>query len=122
MRIHKNLFFLMQVLVVIIVVSAFSIFIWWLFEKESNIGDAQLRGHLLRMQASSEIYQGRMGSFDGVCSDIGITANFNCDESTNAFAVEARLPMGGYLCMDSVGFFGEIRQSKREAVSCTGVR
>lgn len=122
MVVHRNILFLIEAIIIAIVVSAFGMFIWWLFEKESNIGDAQLRGHLLRMQASSETYYARLQFYDGVCSDIGLPTDFNCDETTEAFAIETRLPTGRYLCMDNTGFLGEIGQSKRDAVSCAGER
>ncbi|MCB9819675.1 hypothetical protein H6789_03160 [Candidatus Nomurabacteria bacterium] len=122
MRVHKSSLFLMEVIIIAIVVFSFGLFIWWLFEKESNVSDVQIRGQMLRIQVSSETYYARLQFYDGICSDIGVPTNFNCDETTESFAVETKLPNGRYLCIDNTGFLGEIGQSKRDAVSCSGAR
>ena len=120
MVIHRSVVFLIEAIIALMVVAAFGIFIWWLFDKESEVTDAQLRGNMIRLQASAETYYARMASYDGVCSDIGVPANFSCNEGPEGFAIETRLSSGLYLCVDKKGFVGEVSAPRRGVASCSG--
>ncbi|PIR86070.1 hypothetical protein COU14_01085 [Candidatus Kaiserbacteria bacterium CG10_big_fil_rev_8_21_14_0_10_44_10] len=122
MVLNKNSAILIEFTVAAIIMFSFAALVWWLFDKESDVTDAQLKGNMVRLQASAETYYSRMTSYDGVCADIGLPPNFNCTEDDDVFAIETQLSSGKYLCLDKKGFLGEVNGSKKDAATCSGAR
>jgi hypothetical protein len=59
-------------------------------------------------QTSATVHYGRYLSFDDVCTDIGLPDNVTCISDEDEYAIFERLIIGGFYCIDSTGFKGEV--------------
>lgn len=108
---------LQVVLAIIIVVAVLGVG-WFLLSLNTDTTEAQTKASLIRLEASAKVYYGRLGYYEGVCTDIGVPATYRCHESNAAYAIEAPLKDGKYLCLDSAGFTGRTLISKGEGTAC----
>lgn len=91
---------------------------WALLSLDTDTTEVETKASLTRLEVSANVYYGRLSSYDGVCSDIGVPASYRCHESDTAYAIEAPLPDGKYLCLDSAGFLGHTFISKGDDTAC----
>lgn len=118
MKVPRAVFVLVQVLLVAVILSVAFIGGWLLLSVNTDTTETQVRAQFTRLQASAQTYFARVRYYDGVCADIGVPSNFRCHNSETAYAVEADIGTGRFLCLDSTGFIGERRVSKGEETSC----
>lgn len=91
---------------------------WWLLSLNTDTTEVETKASLTRLGVSAKVYHGRLSSYDGVCADIGVPPAYRCHESSAAYAIEAPLPDGKYLCLDSAGFSGRTLISKGDDTAC----
>lgn len=108
----------LQVTLAIIIMVGVILAGWWLLSLDTDTTETQINMTLTRLEASAKVYFNRLNYYDGVCTDIGVPDTFRCHESSNAYAIEAPLKDGKYLCLDSAGFFGHTLISKGEGTAC----
>jgi hypothetical protein len=114
---RSTLKFLQVVLAITITVTALYTG-WYLLSINTDTTEAQIKANLTRLVASAHVYYGRLSYYDGVCSDIGVPPPFRCHDSSTAYAIEAPIRQGKYLCADSTGFFGSTVISMGEGTAC----
>ena len=83
-----------------------------------NFSDFLMQQKVAATAASANMYGGRMGSYEGVCSDITIVDPIQCAETPETFAIFAPLSDGQYYCSDSTSFTGTITGPLRDTVLC----
>ncbi len=118
MQISRSGLKVLQVVLALVIIVVAALVGWFLLSLNTDTSEAQTKASLSRLEASAKVYFGRLNYYDGVCSDIGVPAAYRCHESSTAYAVEAPLPNGKYLCLDSTGFFGHTLLSKGEGTAC----
>lgn len=87
-------------------------------KKELDFNDSILQTKVEATVASANVHGGRMGSYDGVCSDIIIVAPVACSATTRAYAIFAPMSNGTYFCVDKSGFRGLISARPTTAGAC----
>lgn len=105
-------------LIFLVLAAAVVAAIWFLVVASPSFHDQDERTELKRMQVSAQLYRYRLTSYDGVCRDIGALGKFVCNESSDAYAIEALLENGKYYCVDSTEFAGELYSSIGSATTC----
>ncbi len=91
----------------------------WLYVNfQSMLADQKLQGEMLRLQSAAQLYRHRMGMYQGVCRDIGVQANYSCNESENEYVVSVEKEGGKYYCADNTGHFGEQMLPVRSKRNC----
>jgi hypothetical protein len=120
MRIHRTAFHALQILFFIIAPVLVAGFIYGTlyFISPDKGSDTSIQANAERLRASAQIYYSRLFFYDGVCSDIGVARPFQCNESSTAYAIEARLSNDKYYCVDSVGFAGVVPWSIGSHTKC----
>lgn len=120
MRIHRTAFHVLQILFFILapVVVAGFIYGTLYFISPEKGSDTGIQANAERLRASAQLYYSRLFFYDGVCADIGVSRQFQCNESTTAYAIEAKLSTGKYYCVDSQGFSGVVPWSIGSHTKC----
>lgn len=94
--------------------------------------DASIKSQLSSMRAQAELYwssqstNGKDGNYAGLCNDTIVTEMKNsinttktvdivCKDNYERYAISAPINSGGYWCVDSSGFSGQISQSINSA-------
>lgn len=111
-------FVLVNVAMILLVVAGVLAVGWFLLSTNLDQTEVQYRAEFSRLDASAVVYQSRLGSYEGLCADIGVPEKFRCTESTAAYAIEADLSRGTFYCIDSTGFGGKTRIPKGDGRVC----
>lgn len=118
MQVSRGALRVLQVIIGALIVVGVLAAGWWLLSLDTDTTETQTKASLTRLGVSGHVYYNRLNSYDGVCADIGVPANYHCHESSEAYAIEAPLPDGKYLCLDSTGFLGHTLISKGNSTAC----
>ncbi len=94
------------IILVIVVLLGTGVVFFLRYDSGIEVGDAQIQATLLRLQSSAFVYHGRLGYFDGVCSDIGLPKNYVCRETEKSFIIYVQLSDGSWYCADSTNYIG----------------
>ena len=92
--------------------------LYFLLKNDSYISDEITITEITRLQAAAKVYYSRTRSYDGVCSDIGVSADMVCNAGSEQYAIETALENGTFYCIDSSGFKGIQTFSKNNEMSC----
>lgn len=118
MKMGLPAFVLINALMILLVVAGVLVVSWFLLTTNIDQTEVKYRAEFSRLNASAVVYQGRLGSFEGLCGDIGVPEKFRCAESATAYAIETDLGTGSFYCMDSTGFTGKTRIPKGDGTAC----
>jgi len=118
MKVSPMVFVGINVLVLLLVIFIITVLGWLILNSDGATNDAKIKADFVRLEASSQIYYSRLGFYNGVCSDIGLSKDYTCHDSENAFAVEANSSPGRFYCFDSTGFSGKTLESKGAGLRC----
>ena len=92
----------------------------WVYANFANImEDQQIQGEMIRLQGSAKLYHRRLETFQGVCRDIGVPSQYDCNEDGQAFAISVENVQGLFYCIDNSGHFGEQILPIRNSVACS---
>lgn len=105
-------------LIFLAVAAAVGAGIWFLVVVSPSLSVNDEQAELKRMQVSAQLYRYRLTSYDGVCKDVGAVGKFTCNETSEAYAIQARLESGKYYCVDSTEFAGELYISVGSGTRC----
>ena len=83
-----------------------------------TLEDSLLQTKVEQTVVSGNIQAGRMGSYDGVCTDIVVVAPIRCEQSVTGYSLSAPMSDGTYFCVDSEGFKGFIEKRPAQASLC----
>ncbi len=111
-------FVLINAVMILLVVAGVLVVSWFLLTTNIDQTEVQYRAEFSRLSASAVVYESRLGSYEGLCVDIGIPEKFHCAESTATYAIEAGLGRGSFYCIDSTGFADKTRISKGVGTVC----
>lgn len=118
MKMNLPTFILLNAVVILLIIGGVLVVGWFLLTTNVDQTEIQYKAELSRLSASALVYKSRIGSYEGLCGDIGVPDKFRCAESTDAYAIEADLSAGLFYCLDSTGFMGKTRISKGMGVAC----
>jgi hypothetical protein len=118
MRMHRSTFIAINIVVAAVLVGVVAVGIWLVMGVNVDTSPAASEVKLVRLQASAQVYHSRLRYYSGVCDDIGVPRNFRCREAERSYAIEAPVPGGGYLCIDSTGFSGKTKDSIGSETKC----
>lgn len=91
----------------------------WVSANFTNIMEEQTKyAELIRLQGAAKIYARRLGSYEGVCRDIGLQFNYRCNESVDSFAISVEGENSFFYCADSTGHVGEQVLPIRSKLEC----
>lgn len=118
MKVSRRTLRVLQMMLVALIVVGVIFTGRWFLSLNTDTTETQVKINLTRIEASAKVYYGRLGYYNGVCTDIGVPATYRCHASSNAYAIEVPLKDGKYLCLDSAGFSGHTLISKGEGTAC----
>lgn len=118
MKMGLPAFVLVNVAMILLVVAGVLAVGWFLLSTNLDQTEVKHRAEFSRLNASAVVYQDRLGSYEGLCADIGVPDKFRCTESAAAYAIETDLGAGSFYCIDSAGFAGKTRIPKGTGTVC----
>jgi len=125
---HLTGFTIIELLMVVAIIGLLvSIALVYLSNVRNEARDASLTAELYEVRNAAELYHSVSQTFIGVCDidgtlsnngDFGIIENgiknyggvIKCSNNQNKFAVVSTLNLGGCVCVDADGFFGELTE------------
>lgn len=111
-------FIILNVVIILLIVAGVIIAGWFLLTTNVDKTVVEYSAQFSRLSASAVVYQSRLGSYEGLCADIGVPKDFRCSDSEAAYAIEADLERGSFYCLDSSGFVGKTRIPKGSGTVC----
>lgn len=121
MRIKGGMAWVSLLIITVLVVVAVAAAYWAYMTYAPQLTDQKLITELEQIQVAAQLYRYRIDSYSGVCSEAGARDPFMCNDSDEAYAVAVRLSTGYYLCADSTGYSGQLRNSLGKATKCGGI-
>ncbi len=95
------------IILVLVIILGTGVILFLKYDSGIEVSDAHIEATMLRLQGSAFVYHGRLGYFDGVCSDIGLPKDYVCRETEKSFIIYAQLSDGTWYCVDSTNFKGK---------------
>lgn len=118
MKVHNSVGVLILIAVTVTCIALSIGGAWAYMHLAPTLADQKLHAEMSRLQSAALVYKGRMASFEGVCKEVGVRSEYDCNESDVAFAISAERRDGSYYCLDSSGYFDIQILPIREHLSC----
>lgn len=114
----RSLSFISQGIMILVVLALVFLGVTQFFGGDRAPHQNQIQLSFEQYKTATLRYQSRIGTFDSVCTSIGLPSDVDCYAKGDVFKIQQKLAEAEYYCIDHLGFAGKLNQSVASVMSC----